>query len=121
MRYTFDHFNIDVADLERSLKFYKEALLLEKVGEIKRDTYTINYLGFPGQHFRLELTFLHDHTHPYELGENESHLAFRVDDFEGALRHHKEMGVVCFENPDVGIYFIEDPDGYWIEILPPNK
>ena len=28
------------------------------------------------------------------------------------------MGCVCFENPDMGIYFIEDPDGYWIEIVP---
>ena len=28
------------------------------------------------------------------------------------------MGIICFENPAMGIYFIEDPDGYWIEIVP---
>jgi len=35
-----------------------------------------------------------------------------------ALQRHREMGCVCFENPEMGIYFITDPDGYWIEIIP---
>ena len=33
-------------------------------------------------------------------------------------RRHQEMGCICFENPEMGIYFIQDPDGYWIEIVP---
>ena len=41
-----------------------------------------------------------------------------TDDFDAAFKYHKEMGCVCFENPDMGIYFISDPDGYWIEIIP---
>ena len=55
---------------------------------------------------------------PYNLGDNEFHLAFAVDDMEAALALHKEMNCVCFENKDMGIYFIEDPDGYWLEIVP---
>ena len=67
---------------------------------------------------QLELTWLKDRTKPYNLGDNEIHLAFRVDDFQKAYALHKEMGVVCYENKDMGLYFISDPDGYWIEILP---
>lgn len=37
---------------------------------------------------------------------------------DAALAHHKEMDCVCFENPAMGIYFISDPDGYWLEIVP---
>jgi lactoylglutathione lyase len=55
------------------------------------------------------------------LGDNEIHLAFRVGDYDAAFKRHKEMGAVCYENPKMEIYFIEDPDGYWIEILPPGR
>ena len=44
--------------------------------------------------------------------------AFTTDEFDALYEKHKEMGVVCFENPGMGIYFISDPDGYWIEIVP---
>ena len=44
--------------------------------------------------------------------------AFYVDDMDAALALHKEMNCVCFENPAMGIYFINDPDNYWIEIIP---
>ena len=120
MNIRFDHCNINVIDLERSIKFYKEALGLEPVGEIHRPTYDIVYLGYADQQFRLELTHLHDHPQPYELGENESHIAFRAGEGEYDKLHdlHSRMGCICFENPEVGIYFIEDPDGYWLEIIP---
>lgn len=58
---------------------------------------------------------------PYDLGDNEIHLAFEADDFDAAFARHKEMGCVCFENPKMGIYFISDPDGYWLEIVPAQK
>ena len=67
---------------------------------------------------RLELTWLRDRKEPYNLGENEFHLAFDVDDMKAAHEKHKAMGCICFENPAMGIYFINDPDGYWIEIIP---
>ena len=49
---------------------------------------------------------------------DEFHLAFKVDDFDAAHKLHEEMGCICFENPDMGIYFCEDPDHYWLEVLP---
>ncbi|MFR1988243.1 MAG: lactoylglutathione lyase, partial [Prevotellamassilia sp.] len=39
-------------------------------------------------------------------------------DYDAVRAYHKEMGCVCYENHDMGLYFINDPDGYWIEILP---
>lgn len=123
MTFTFAHNNINVFDLERSLAFYKEALGLAEVRRIaaKDGSFLIVYLGDGRSAHRLELTWLRDRTEKYDLGDNEIHLAFRTDDYDGAFRKHKEMGVVCYENPAMGIYFIEDPDGYWIEILPESR
>ena len=45
-------------------------------------------------------------------------LAFGTDDYEALHKKHQEMGCICYENPGMGIYFIEDPDGYWLEIVP---
>ncbi|MDE6810875.1 MAG: VOC family protein [Muribaculaceae bacterium] len=117
----FDHFNINVTDIETSVKFYKDNLGLEPTGKeiVAADgSYRIKYLSSPGNDFRLELTWLRDHKGPYELGENESHLALRYEgDYEEIHEFHKRQGVICFENPTMGIYFISDPDDYWIEIL----
>ncbi|MBD5230666.1 MAG: lactoylglutathione lyase [Bacteroidales bacterium] len=122
----FDHYNINVADRDRSLKFYAEALGLHEVGHIDAPdgSFTITYLGDGATDFRLEITCLKEHPQNYDLGENETHLALRLasnQSYADMLAYHTQMGVVCFENPAMGIYFIEDPDGYWIEILPPKK
>jgi lactoylglutathione lyase len=123
MRFTFAHNNINVLDLDRTLAFYKEALGLEAVKrhEAKDGSFILVYLGDGNTPHRLELTWLRDRKEPYSLGDNEIHLAFTVDDYAAALARHKEMGVVCFENPAMGIYFIEDPDGYWLEIVPEKR
>ena len=120
MNFTFAHNNLNVFDLDRSLSFYKEALGLTETRrkDAEDGSFTLVYLGDGATPHRLELTWLRDMDRPYELGDNEIHLAFEVDDFDAALAKHKEMGCVCFENPAMGIYFIEDPDGYWLEIVP---
>ena len=117
---TFNHFNFNVSNLEKSLQFYKDALGLEPVSrkEAEDGSFVIVFLGDGKTDFRLELTWLRDHPQKYDLGECEFHLALRADDYEAAHRHHGEMGCICFENPAMGIYFISDPDGYWIEIIP---
>ncbi|WP_300411682.1 VOC family protein [uncultured Oscillibacter sp.] len=117
---TFNHFNFNVADLDRSLKFYKEALGLEPVRrkEAEDGSFVIVFLGDRRSTFRLELTWLRGHPQKYDLGECEFHLALKAEDYQGTYAKHKEMGCVCFENPAMGIYFITDPDGYWIEIIP---
>ncbi len=117
MTFTFNHFNFNVKDLETSLAFYRDALGLEEVGRNDRPAFTIVYLGDGKTGFRLELTWMKERTEPYDLGEQEYHLAMTADDYEAAHARHQEMGCICFENPDMGIYFIEDPDGYWIEIV----
>lgn len=120
MNFTFAHNNLNVFDLDRSLSFYKEALGLTETRrkDAEDGSFTLVYLGDGATPHLLELTWLRDMDRPYELGDNELHLAFEVDDFDAALAKHKEMGCVCFENPAMGIYFIEDPDGYWLEIVP---
>ena len=121
--FTFNHFNFNVLDLERSLTFYKDALGLVPVSKKEADdgSFTLLYLGDGVSAFTLELTWLKDRTEPYDLGEGEFHLAFTVPDMDAAHRKHQDMGCICFENPAMGIYFIEDPDGYWIEIVPEKK
>lgn len=117
----FDHFNINVTNLERSLTFYEQALGLKEHHrkEASDGSFTLVYLTDESTSFLLELTYLKNHTQPYELGENESHLCFRVaGDYDAIRQWHKENGWVCFENKEMGLYFINDPDDYWIEILP---
>ena len=120
---TFHHFNFNVLDLEKSLAFYKEALDLEPVREKNASdgSFKLVYLGDGVTGFTLELTWLRDRQEAYDLGECEFHLAFHVDDFESCHKHHEEMGCICYENPGMGIYFIKDPDGYWLEIVPADK
>ena len=118
MEFSFNHFNFNILDLDRSLKFYKEALGLEPVRVKEKPDFTLVYLGDGKTNFQLELTYLKDRKEPYDLGEQEFHLAFETEDMEAAHKHHEEMGCIAFENPDMGIYFIQDPDEYRIEIIP---
>ena len=117
---TFNHFNFNVADIDATLKFYAEALDLQEVRrkEASDGSYIIVFLGDGKTDFRLELTWLRDHPQKYNLGECEFHLALRADDYDAAHARHEKMGCICYENPKMGIYFITDPDGYWIEIIP---
>lgn len=91
----FDHFNINVTDLERSLAFYDRALGLKEISRKQADdgSFILAYLGDGETGFRLELTWLRDHAAtPYELGENESHLCVRVaGDYEAVRAYHKEL------------------------------
>lgn len=120
MVFKFDHNNINVLDLEKSVAFYKEALGLKEVRRSVAgdDSFILVFLSDGKTPHRLELTWLRDWENPYNLGDNEFHLAFTVDDYEAAHAKHKEMDCIIFENEGMGIYFIVDPDGYWIEIVP---
>ena len=118
MNFKMIHENYNVSDLAASLRFYDDALGLRESRRITADGFVIVYLKNDNSDFELELTWLKDHPQKYDLGECEFHLAFSVDDFAAAHRKHEEMGCICFENPEMGIYFIADPDGYWLEIVP---
>ena len=123
MQFRMVHNNLNVLDLEKSLKFYADAFGMKEVRRInaKDESFIIVYLEDGASAHQLELTWLRDRKAPYDLGDNEIHLAFRVDDYEGAHALHEKMGCICFENPKMGIYFVTDPDGYWLEVIPERR
>ena len=120
MKFSFDHNNINVLDLEKSVEFYKNALGFVETRRFNPSdgSFTLVFLGDETTNHKLELTCLKDRTQSYNLGENEFHLAVVTDDFDEAYAYHKKMGCICYENKPMGIYFIMDPDGYWTEIIP---
>jgi lactoylglutathione lyase len=121
MQFKFLHNNLNVLDLDKSLEFYEKALGLKETRRKETDSFTLVYLGDGGQTpHELELTYILGRKQKYNLGENEIHLAFGVDDFDAAHALHQKMDCICYENLTMGIYFISDPDGYWLEIIPRN-
>ena len=98
----FDHFNFNVLDLEKSIRFYEKALGLK---EVRRKTasdgsFILVYMGDGETSFTLELTWLRDRKEPYDLGEGEYHLCLRVPgDYDKVRAFHKEMGCVCSKIP----------------------
>ena len=123
MQFTFAHNNFNIMNLEKSLAFYKEALQLTEVRRYSPPdgSFIIVFLSDGNTPHQLELTWLKDRKEPYNLGDNEFHLALKVDDFAAAHALHEKMGCICFENKVMGIYFINDPDDYWIEIIPRQR
>lgn len=120
MNFIISHSNINVKDLQKSIDFYEKALKLKVVKrkDASDGSFSLAFLGDGTTPVNIELTWLRDKEGPYELGDNESHIAFTADNFSEAYELHKNMGCICFENKSMGIYFIEDPDGYWLEIVP---
>jgi lactoylglutathione lyase len=120
MNFRFAHNNFNVLNLDKSLEFYEKALGLKEMRRKISDSgdFILAFLGDGTSEHQLELTWLRDWEKPYNLGDNEIHLAFITDDYENAYKKHKEMGCICYENQGMGIYFISDPDGYWLEIIP---
>ena len=120
MKFKMVHENYNVFDLDKSLAFYEKALgLTERRRKVAEDgSFIIVYVGNDTTPFELELTWTKEYDRPYNLGDEEFHLAFVTDDFEESHKLHEEMGCIVFENPSMGMYFITDPDGYWLEIIP---
>jgi len=123
MNFKLAHTNINVYDLPRSLAFYKEALGLHeaRVYEQADGEFKLVYLADEANGHQIELTWLKDRKAPYTHGDNDLHIAFVTDDYDAAYKKHTEMGCICYENQGMGIYFIKDPDGYWLEIVPASK
>lgn len=123
MKFKMIHQNFNVLDLNRSMEFYNKALGLSEVRRMTADdgSYIIVYMANDESDFELELTWMAEMDRPYDLGDEEFHLAFRADDFDAAHKLHEEMGCIAFENEEIGIYFIQDPDGYWLEVLPTEE
>ena len=123
MKFKIIHTNFNVMDLEKSVSFYEKALGLKVMRrhEAQDGSFMLVFMGDGITDHQVELTWLRDRKEPYDLSDNEIHLALNVDDFDAAYEHQKNMGCICYENKAMGVYFIEDPDGYWIEIVPQRK
>ncbi len=123
MKFVYEHNNINVLNLEKSIEFYDKMVGLKESRRITAPDggHILVFMEDTNTGHQIELTWLRDWDRPYNLGDNEFHMAFRTAAFDEALKFHKEAGVVCFENTEMGIYFIADPDGYWVEILPMKK
>ncbi|MDD3114362.1 MAG: lactoylglutathione lyase [Anaerovibrio sp.] len=119
MKYSMAHTCIKVSCLQESLAFYRQALHLQEKGRIQCGRTVLVYLGDEaGSVYELELNCQLSHEGRYQLGENPGHFAFCVDDYEASLALHQQMQCVRLVSQEHGIYFISDPDGYIIEILP---
>lgn len=121
MKAKFIHRCTHVLDKEATIAFYEEALGMRVLREKGPDdgSWTNTFLGNDEAPFELELTWNRGRTEPYDNGAgNATHIAFAVPDFDAAHALHEKMGVIVHENPAMGLYFIQDPDGCWIEILP---
>ena len=115
------HENIHVLDLDKSLAFYEKALGMTESRRIKGDDWQIVFIDNDESDFQIELTWNEGRTEPYNNGGRDTHMAFRVDDYDAFYKLHEEMGCICFVNDKMGLYFIEDPDGCWIEIINGDK
>lgn len=122
-KYRFAHSMIRVLDVERSIAFYEKALGLTVVRtvDVPEHKFTLVFLADESSDFTLELTHNYDHE-PYHLGDGYGHIALTVPDLVQSNEYHKGMGLDCSplrfaEDGKPRYYFIEDPDGYEIELL----
>ena len=119
------HGMIRVLDLDRSVSFYRDAFGLEEADRIDFDDFTLVYLSNPESEFELELTLNKGQTEPYDLGNGYGHVAFSVEDVESERRRFEESGfeprrLVELEKDGQVLgkfFFVQDPDGYQIEVL----
>lgn len=120
MKAKFVHRCTHVLDKEKTIKFYEEALGFHVVRESgpADGSWSNTFMANEETPFELELTWNRGRTEPYDNGGMDTHIAFRVDDIEAAHALHERMGCIQKENPAMGLYFITDPDGQRIEILP---
>lgn len=116
----FAHYCIHVLDREASIEFYEKALGLQVIRVIKAEdgSWSNTYMASSKGEFEIELTWNKGRTTPYQNGGKDLHIAFAVKNYEEALKHHTEMSCVEKVNDAMGIYFINDPDGIRIEIIP---
>ncbi len=119
------HSMIRVLDEAQSVDFYRQAFGLEISERIDFETFTLVYLRNDEADFEVELTINKGRTEPYNLGDGYGHLAVVVDNVDAEHARFAQLGLkigklVDFKNDGVQLarfFFVEDPDGYKIEVL----
>jgi lactoylglutathione lyase len=119
------HSMIRVLDEARSVSFYEKAFGLQIADRLDFEAFTLVYMSNAESEFELELTINKDRTEPYQLGDGYGHLALSVDDLDAEHARFEAAGfsprkIVEFNRDGVLLarfFFVEDPDGYKIEVL----
>jgi len=119
------HVMVRVRDLDASLKFYERAFSMKLADRFDFDGFTLAYLRNPENDFEIELTWNHGRAEPYELGNGYGHVAFTVADLDGEHERLSDLGIgplpIKEFHRDGGLmarfFFVQDPDGYKIEVL----
>ena len=83
------HENIHVLDLEKSLAFYEKALGMTESRRIKGEDWQIVFIDNDESDFQIELTWNEGRTEPYDNGGRDTHMAFRVDDYDAFYKLHE--------------------------------
>ncbi|TIM79341.1 MAG: lactoylglutathione lyase [Mesorhizobium sp.] len=119
------HTMIRVLDEARSVDFYRKAFGLDVAERLDFETFTLVYLSNAEAELEVELTVNKGRQEPYALGDGYGHLAVSVADLDS---EHDRLGalglipkkIVEFNREGALLarfFFIEDPDGYKIEVL----
>ena len=119
------HSMIRVLDETRSIEFYKKAFNLTVADRLEFETFTLVYLSNSETEFELELTINKNQTEAYQLGDGYGHLAVSVDNIESEHKRFEKENLnprklVEFEKDGALLakfFFVQDPDGYEIEVL----
>lgn len=124
--FTYLHTMLRVADLERSIGFYTSYLGMKELRrtEVPDGKYTLVFIGYGDEetHTVLELTYNWG-VSQYEMGTAFGHLALGVPDIYASCERLRAAGVKILREPGpvqfgtTVIAFIEDPDGYKIELI----
>jgi lactoylglutathione lyase len=119
------HMMIRVLDEARSVAFYRAAFGLEIADRRDFPDFTLVYMAGPDAPFELELTVNKGRDQPYDPGTGYGHLAFSVGDLDAEHRRFAAAGLAPKDiksmthdgKPLARFFFVEDPDGYKIEVL----
>jgi lactoylglutathione lyase len=120
------HTMIRVGDLERSIRFYTEALgmRLLRRQDYPGGRFTLAFLGYDNESDSAVIELTHNwDTASYELGSGFGHIAIGVDDIRGACERVRQSGGAVVREPgpmkhgSTVIAFVEDPDGYKLEFI----
>jgi len=119
------HTMIRVLEEERSVDFYRKAFGMEVSRRLDKETFTLVYMRGAETDQEIELTINKDQSEPYTHGDGYGHVAFVVDDLDAEHARFEAEGfsprpLVEFREGDELIarfFFVQDPDGYKIEVL----
>lgn len=119
------HMMVRVLDLDRSMRFYRDVLGLDRAERLDFESFALVYLSNAENDFEIELTLNKGRSEPYAHADGYGHVAFCVDDLDA---HHSRVAGLGYAPGDIKeffrdgallarFFFVQDPDGYKIEVL----